>query len=88
MKGEIPHRKGKIMGGRYPINSVKEFIKLLKSLQANANANGMDEPIIVEAIANQAYRPFGRFGRVRRKRTHISIKVMEKKLISKKKKNG
>jgi ribosomal protein L22 len=86
MKGEIPHRKGKLMAGRYPLNSVKEFIKLLKSLQSNANANGMDEPIIVQAIANQAYRPFGRFGRVRRKRTHITIKVMEKKLISKKKK--
>ncbi|HTY44014.1 MAG TPA: uL22 family ribosomal protein [Patescibacteria group bacterium] len=86
MKGEIPHRKGKIMAGRYPLNAIKEFIKLLKSLQANANVNGMDNPIIVESIANMAYRPFGRFGRVRRKRTHISIKVKEKKLISKKKK--
>jgi ribosomal protein L22 len=81
MKGEIPHRKGKIMSGRYPLNSVKEFIKLLKSLQANANVNGIDEPVIVEAVANMAYRPFGRFGRVRRKRTHIKIKVIEKKLI-------
>lgn len=86
MKGEIPHRKGKIMSGRYPLNAVGYFIRLLKSLQSNANANGMDEPIIVEAIANKAYQPFGRFGTIRRKRTHIKIKVMEKKLISKKKK--
>lgn len=86
MKGEIPHRKGKIMSGRYPIESVKQFIKLLKNLQANANVNGMDAPVIIEAIANQAYRPFGRFGRVRRKRTHIKIKAVEKKLLKKRNK--
>ncbi|MDO8528694.1 MAG: uL22 family ribosomal protein [Nanoarchaeota archaeon] len=86
MRGEIPHRKGKrMMSGRYPLKAVESFIILLKSLQSNANANGMDEPIVVEAIANKAYQPFGRFGAIRRKRTHITIKVMEKKLISKKK---
>ena len=37
MKGEIPHRKGKgMMSGRYPLNAVKDFIMLLKSLKANA----------------------------------------------------
>lgn len=85
MRGEIPHRKGRIMSGRYPLKAVKSFIILLKSLQSNANANGMDEPIVVEAIANKAYQPFGRFGAIRRKRTHVKIKVMEKKLIKKKK---
>ncbi len=85
MRGEIPHRKGRIMSGRYPLKAVESFIILLKSLQSNANANGMDEPIIVEAIANKAYQPFGRFGAIRRKRTHVKIKAMEKKLISKKK---
>jgi hypothetical protein len=74
------------MSGRYPLEPVKHFIKLLKSLQSNSNMNGLDEPIIVEAIANQAYRPFGRFGRVRRKRTHVSLKTMEKKLVPKRKK--
>ncbi len=86
MTGEVAHRKGRIMSGKYPIKAVEYFIRLLKSLQANANANNMDEPIIVEAIANKAYQPFGRFGSIRRKRTHIKIKVVEKKLISKKKK--
>lgn len=86
MKREIPHRKGKIMSGRYPLLAVKQFIKLLKNLQANATVNGLEgDLVIVEAIANMAYRPFGRFGRVRRKRTHIKIKVMEKKLAPKKK---
>ena len=78
MKGEIPHRKGKgISSGRYPKNAVEIFIKLLKSLQANANANGIDNPVIAEAIANIGERPYGRFGKVRRKRTHISIKCRE-----------
>ena len=84
MKGEIPHRKGKIMSGRFPQRASKEFIVLLKSLIGNANNHEIDNPIIVEAVANLASRPFGRFGRVKRKRTHVLIKAQEKKLIKKK----
>jgi len=79
MKGEIPHRRGKgMMSGRYPQNSVKEFIKLLKSLNANATANEMSNPFICEAQGNFASRPFGRFGRVRKKRTHVRIIARQK----------
>jgi ribosomal protein L22 len=81
MKGEIPHRKGRIMSGRFPKKASENFIVLLKSLLGNANANGLDEPIIVEAIPNMGARPFGRFGKVKRKRTHVRIKVIEKKLV-------
>jgi len=87
MKGEIPHRKGKgMMSGRYPKKATEHFIKLLKSLLANATANGLENPIIVESVANTASRPFGKFGRIRKKRTHVKIKCIEKKLIRKKKK--
>ena len=87
MKGEIPHRKGKgIMAGRYPIYAVQHFIKLLKNLQANSNVNELDEPIIVEAIPNRASLPYGRFGSIRRKRTHVRIKAKERKIIQKEKK--
>ncbi len=79
MKGEIPHRKGKIMSGRYPKKATEHFIKLLKSLLANSNTNRLDNPVITDAVANLASRPFGRFGRIRKKRTHVSIKVKEKK---------
>jgi ribosomal protein L22 len=79
MKGEIPHRKGKIMAGRYPQIASKHFINLLKTLSANSNLNGLETPIITEAIANIGQRPYGRFGTVKRKRTHIMIKTMEKK---------
>ena len=87
MKGEIPHRKGKrMMSGRYPKKTTEQFIKLLKNLLANASANGLENPIIVEAVANIASRPFGRFGKIRKKRTHVRIKCVEKKLIGKNKK--
>ena len=86
MKGEIPHRKGKgIMSGRYPRNAAEHFIKLLKTLKGNSNVNGIEEPIIVEAVANLGERPFGKFGAVRRKRTHIRI-VAKNKIIKEKKK--
>ena len=82
MKGEIPHKKGVgISSGGYPKKAVDYFIKLLKSLQSNANANGLSEPVIVEAIANMASRPYGKFGRVRRKRTHVMIKVKEHRSV-------
>lgn len=80
MKGEIPHRKGKgMMSGRYPIKAVEYFIRMLKNLQANANINGIEGPVISEAISNKASQPYGRFGSIRRKRTHVKIKTMEKK---------
>ncbi len=73
MKGEIPHRKGKIMSGKFPIRASKHFVTILKSLKGNALVNEIEEPIIAKAIANKAQRPFGRFGRIRRKRTHITL---------------
>ena len=80
VKGEMPHRKGKGMaGGRYPVKTAENFIMLLKSLAANSNANGLENPIITDAVANIGARPYGRFGDIRRKRTHIMIKAMEKK---------
>jgi large subunit ribosomal protein L22 len=78
MKGEYAHKKG-MMSGKFPQNSTKYFIKLLKGLQSNANVNEIKNPIIVDAIANLAPRPRGRFGRYQRKRTHITIIVREKK---------
>jgi len=79
MKGEIPHRKGKGMAsGRFPKKAAKNFIVLLKSLAANANEGNLDEPIIVEAMANMAARPYGRFGRTQKKRTHVKIIAKDK----------
>lgn len=79
MRGEIPHRKGKIMSGRFPKKASEHFIKILKSLKANAIANNLEEPVITEAVSNFASRPRGKFGRVQKKRTHVTIKCKEKK---------
>ena len=74
MTGEIPHRKGKgMMSGRYPKKASENFIKLLKSLKANSNYNGLENPVIVEAVPNIGMKVMGRFGSVRKKRTHIKI---------------
>ncbi len=89
MKGEYGHKKGKRMaGGKYPKKATEHFIKLLKSLSANAIANSLDEPIISEAVANIAPRPRARFGRWQRKRTHVKIVAREKKVKSNKKVGG
>ena len=80
MKGEIPHRKGKIMSGRFPVKAAKYFIISLKSLQANAMQHEIEDPVIAEAISNLGSRPLGRFGSLRRKRTNIKIVCRNKKL--------
>ena len=87
MRGEIPHRKGKgIMAGRFPQKHAKAFIILLKSLKGNADNHDVDEPIIVEAYANKGYKPYGRFGRVQKKRSHITLRAISMKDFKKNKK--
>lgn len=86
MKGEIAHRKGKMMSGKFPVRASKEFIILLKSLMGNANQHDLDEPIITLAVANKGTTTYGRMGRVQKKRSNIKIVASEKKLIKQNKK--
>jgi len=81
---EIPHRKG-MERGRYPMKASKELIRLLKTLQANSQVNGLEEPIIATAVANKASQPFRRFGSERFKRTHVYLEAREKMKGEKKK---
>lgn len=80
MKGEIPHKKGISIAsgrGRYPINAVNEFLKLLKSLRANAIYNELElEKFKIFCMANIASKPNKRFGKGRFKRSHVLIKLM------------
>lgn len=77
MKGEIPHRKGKIMSGRYPIKAAGEFIKILKSLRSNAIVNELElEKYVIFCKSNVASRPYKKFGRARFKRTNVQIKLI------------
>lgn len=76
-KGEIPHKRG-MASGIYSDKTAEYFLKLIKSLRANAVVNNLENPVISEAFANIASRPFSKFGRVRKKRSHITIKAVEK----------
>ncbi len=76
---EIPHRKGKgISEGRYPRNASREFLKLLKSLRANASVVHVDlGKAVLSGKANDASRPFKRGGSQRFKRVHVEVWVKE-----------
>jgi len=80
---EVPHRKGNIMAGRYPLNTSREFISLLKQLKANASINNIENAVISLAMANRASRPYKRGGK-RAKRTNIRIEVKNKQKAGKK----
>lgn len=87
MKGELPHRKGKIMSGRYPIKASQQFIKLLKQLAANAIVNEIEvEKGTIECKADKASRPYRRFGNTRFKRTHVMLKLKSREKIGEEKK--
>jgi ribosomal protein L22 len=81
MRGEYAHRRGKMMGGKYPKNASEHFIIILKSLSSNASSLNIHEPIITKASPSIGSRPYGRFGAVRHKRTHVILeaKSMENK---------
>jgi len=86
MKGEIPHRKGPMMSGRFPVKAAGEFIRILKNLKGNVNQHDVEEPIITKAIVNIASRPLGKRGKVAKKRSHVEIWAMEKAKIKEMKK--
>lgn len=86
MKGEIPHRKGKMMSGRFPKVAAAEVLEVVKNLKNNATQHDIENPIISEAVANKAMRPFAKGGRARKKRSHVVLTAQEKK-VNKQKKN-
>jgi len=70
-------------GTKHPIKTAEVFVKLLKSLNANATNKGLDtSKIILGAKADKAASPMKPGNRLRKfKRSHVTIigKVMEKK---------
>jgi len=86
MTGEIPHRKGNLMSGRYPITACALFIPLLKTLKGNVLANKMDldKTRIYFASSSYASRP-SKKGGGRFKRANIILKAKEFSLKENKK---
>lgn len=82
---DLGHKK-KIGPGRYPENTSKEFIKMIESVEANAQFKGLNTSnlIITHVSANKSGKTwhFGRKSRRRMKRTNIEIVVEETKKSS------
>ncbi|MBI4440369.1 50S ribosomal protein L22 [Candidatus Woesearchaeota archaeon] len=87
----LGHKVG--MGpGRFPIKTASEVLKLLNSLEANAQFKGLDTNslVIVKMVANRAPKTW-RYGRQRRrvmKRAHVEILAEERKAEEKKPDKG
>lgn len=83
---DIPHRSnidGGIKQGRYPVKASKYFIKLLKSLEKNAEKLGLDKNKLI-IVFSSAYKGNTRPLKlnkggylVRGKSTHVEIYAME-----------
>ena len=79
-KAEVPHKKG--IPARYPVKASKVFIKLLKSLAANATQKNMNLELLRISLgkadlASRGHKP-GRLGRRKFKRTHVLLVAEEK----------
>jgi len=82
---ELPHQKGKgVAGGRFPVNAAIGMKDMVKQLKANAEVNGVENPIIFVAKADKGSRPHKREGR-RSKRTNVYLEARDR---TKLKRNG
>src|SRR3989338_5312982 len=86
---DLSHKK-KIGPGRFPEKTSLELIKLLESVEANAQFKGLNTSnlVIIHLSAHKAAKSwhYGRFSRRKMKRTHVEICVEEKKAEGKKQK--
>jgi len=79
--GSVPHRKGNIGPGRYPIKASQKILSLIKSAEANAEQKGMSKNLLISHISAHKGETQSRYGRKmgkKAKRTHIKIIIKEK----------
>ena len=77
---DLGHKAG-MAGGRFPQKAASEFLRLLKSVEANAQGKGLDTANlkIIKLVANKASIPLtGGRHRYATKRTHREVAVAEK----------
>lgn len=84
MHAEVSHKhnmpKGQV-AGRYPVNASKVFIKLLKSLIANASNLGLNEKELIVSLARANKAPSQyrgtrmAYGRKKFKRCHVYLEA-------------
>ncbi len=77
---DMGHKPG-MAAGRFPVKASKEILRLLNSVEANADNKGLDvnNLVLFDIHASQGMNQwhYGRKRRIRMKRTHIIIKVKE-----------
>jgi large subunit ribosomal protein L22 len=76
---DVGHKKG-MAAGRYPVKAATEFLKIVKSVEANAQNKGLNTTNlkITKIISNKASIPFtGGRQRTGTKRTNVEIEVEE-----------
>jgi large subunit ribosomal protein L22 len=85
----VGHRKGKVGPGRYPVKATTHVIKLLDSLESNAQNKGLDigSLFLKTVIPNRANAGM-KYGRRRRsgKSTNLEIIAEEKEIKKQEKK--
>ncbi len=85
---DMGHKTG-MAAGRYPKKASSHILKLLESVEANAQNKGLAPPFkITKILANKAAKQFhyGRHLRTKMKKTHVEIVVEETKIEKKIKK--
>jgi large subunit ribosomal protein L22 len=77
----LGHRAGDMASGRYPVNASKIILKLLESVEANAQTKGLNtgELELIHRCVHKAARARhqGRSGGREFKRSHIEVVVQE-----------
>jgi len=90
-KGDVGHKKGKIGPGRYPVKACEAILKLVESLEINAQNKGLDTAslFLKEIVPNRGSNVmrYGRQRRRTRKLTHIFM-LAEESIKEKKKKES
>lgn len=76
------HKRGVRGPGKFPVKASKEILKLLQSLEANAQQKGLNTEslVLVHARTNRASRPmhYGRQSGRMMKRSHVELIAEEK----------
>jgi large subunit ribosomal protein L22 len=88
---EIPHRKGNIRTGRWPIQTCKAILSLIKTAEANADNKGLNlqNLVITHISAHKGGNSFhyGRKRGIKMKVTHLKLEV-EEQVVEKKEPKG
>jgi len=82
---DLGHKKG-IGPGRFPSKTAENILKIINSVEKNANTKGLSNPTIVHMSANKAAAQwhYGRKKRRKMKRSHIEIVVASADIKEKK----